>query len=292
MIHHVFISHSAKDKAKADAVCAALESRSIQCWVASRNIRPGADWGKSIIDAISKSRVMVLILSSSANDSPQVKREVERAVNKEIVVVPLRVEDVQPSGALEYFLSTQHWIDASTPPLEKHLEQIAESIKVLLEDSATESEQEQLEDSATETEQEQIAEPIVSRCEAARSIPRQVHSLKEVEALSQNGKVLLITFAAAESGEHVGINELESWVFPIIKQFVESEDISICYARAKGTFLNTAIGNELKQLSVGALGVFLFHSGRLADHRKLSYLVSKDFYINTLQQLFGVEFHK
>ncbi len=292
MIHDVFISHSANDKAKADAVCAALESRNIKCWVAPRNIRPGADWGKSIVDAISQSRVMILILSSSANDSPQVKREVERAVNKEIVVVPIRVEDVQPSGALEYFLSTQHWIDASTPPFEKHLELMSESIRILLDDSATESKQEELENSATETEHEQTAEPKVSGRDVARSIPRQVHSIKEVEALSQNGEVLLITFQADERGETNGRYELESRIFPIIKQFLDSKDISICYARAKGTFFNTSIGNELKQLSVGALGVFLFSNGRLGDHRKLPYLVSKDIYINTLQQLFGVEFHE
>jgi hypothetical protein len=276
MTHDVFISHSVNDKAKADAVCAALESHSIRCWVAPRNIQPGADWGESIIDAISKSRVMVLILSSGANGSPQVKREVERAVNKGIVLVPLRVEDVQPSGALEYFLSTQHWIDASTPPLEKHLGQIAESIRGLLDDSATESKQEQVEDSATETEQEQVAEPKVSGRETARSIPRQVHSLKEVKELSQSGKVLLLTFSAESGhGENNARNELESEVFPSIKQFVESKGILLCYARAKGTFFNTDIGNELKQLSVGALGVFLFSSERLADHRQLPYLAGK-----------------
>jgi len=43
---------------------------------------PGADWGESIINAIESSRIMVLIFSQSVNASPQIKREVERAVNK------------------------------------------------------------------------------------------------------------------------------------------------------------------------------------------------------------------
>ena len=43
---------------------------------------PGADWGESIIDAIESSRIMILIFSQNANVSPQIKREVERAVNK------------------------------------------------------------------------------------------------------------------------------------------------------------------------------------------------------------------
>jgi hypothetical protein len=32
----------------------------------------------------------------------------------------VRVEDVLPAGSLEYFLSTQQWLDAFPPPLEPH----------------------------------------------------------------------------------------------------------------------------------------------------------------------------
>lgn len=35
MARDVFISHSAHDKAVADAICAALEEAAIRCWVAS-----------------------------------------------------------------------------------------------------------------------------------------------------------------------------------------------------------------------------------------------------------------
>jgi hypothetical protein len=43
---HVFISHSSRDKQAADAVCAALEAQLFQCWIAPRNITPGADWDR------------------------------------------------------------------------------------------------------------------------------------------------------------------------------------------------------------------------------------------------------
>jgi tetratricopeptide (TPR) repeat protein len=133
MAHDVFVSHSAKDKPTADAVCAVLESQGIRCWVAPRDIVPGKDWGESIIDAITGARVMVLIFSTHANDSHQIKREVERAVNKGIPVIPLRIEDITPTKALEYFLSTPHWLDAFTPPLEKHLEYLAQIIRAIVE---------------------------------------------------------------------------------------------------------------------------------------------------------------
>jgi hypothetical protein len=80
MTHDVFISYSADDKPIADAMCTNLESNSIRCWIAPRDILPGMDWGSSIIDAIASSRVMVLLLSSHSNNSLQVNREVEPSI--------------------------------------------------------------------------------------------------------------------------------------------------------------------------------------------------------------------
>ena len=76
----VFISHSAKDKAVADAVCAKLEAVEIGCWIAPRDVMPGTDWSAAIVDGITQSRVFVLIFSAKANCSGHVKREVELAI--------------------------------------------------------------------------------------------------------------------------------------------------------------------------------------------------------------------
>ena len=138
MSHDIFICYSARDKTVANAMCAVLEAEGIRCWIAPRDIVPGADWGESIIDAINEARAMVLVFSSNANDAQQqIKREIERAVNKGIPVVPFRIENVMPTKALEYFLSTPHWLDAFTPPLDDHVRQLADSIKRLLGKEAT-----------------------------------------------------------------------------------------------------------------------------------------------------------
>jgi hypothetical protein len=131
MSHDVFISYSSKDKPIADAVCAGLEAKGLRCWIAPRDILPGADWGSAIIDAITGSKVMVLIFSGNANSSPQIKREVERAVAKGVKLLPFRVEDVPMSKSLEYFISTPHWLDALSRPVEGHIAKLAETIRVL-----------------------------------------------------------------------------------------------------------------------------------------------------------------
>ncbi len=82
MAHDVFISYSSKDQTAADALCATLEAHGIPCWIATRNITYGSDYGEAIVDGIHESRVMVLVFSSHANTSPHIKREVDRAVSK------------------------------------------------------------------------------------------------------------------------------------------------------------------------------------------------------------------
>ena len=93
---------------------------------------PGADWGESIINAIESSRIMILIFSQNANASPQIKREVERAVDKGVYIIPFRVDDVKPTRSLEYFISASQWMDAFLPPLERHLDILAKTVKAML----------------------------------------------------------------------------------------------------------------------------------------------------------------
>lgn len=132
MAHDIFISYSTKDKPTADAACATLEAAGIRCWIAPRDILPGMEWGDSIIRAINDCRAMVLVFSSNANDSQQIRREVERAVSKGVPVIPLRIEDIAPTHSLEYFIGTVHWLDALTPPLESHLHRLSENVAALL----------------------------------------------------------------------------------------------------------------------------------------------------------------
>jgi len=132
MAHDVFISYSSKDKPTADAVCAALESRGVRCWIAPRDVLPGEEYAASIVDALHSSRIMVLVFSSGANQSPQVLREVERAVSRGLPILPLRIENVPPSEAMEFYIASRHWLDALTVPLEQHLVRLCDTVKLIL----------------------------------------------------------------------------------------------------------------------------------------------------------------
>jgi TIR domain len=129
MARDVFISYSQPDQEIALEMVARIEERGISCWIAPRDIAPSSDWAAEIIDAISNARIMVLVFSANSNGSPQVRREVERAVHKGITILPFRIENVLPSKSLEYFLSAQHWMDAFSLPREPHYARLCEHLK-------------------------------------------------------------------------------------------------------------------------------------------------------------------
>ena len=133
MAHDVFISYSSRDKPIADAVCAGLEAAGVRCWIAPRDIVGGQSWASAIIGGIENARVMVVVFTDNVNASPQVLSEVERAVHKRLWLVSLRIEDVAPSKDFEYFLSSRHWLDAITPPVQRHIQKLADDIRRLLE---------------------------------------------------------------------------------------------------------------------------------------------------------------
>ncbi len=132
MARDIFVSYSQPDREHAFALVQKLEARGLSVWIAPRDVAPSTDWAAEIIDAISSARLMLLIFSASSNDSDQVRREVERAVHKRLRILPFRIEDVQPSKSLEYFLSAQHWMDAFPPPLQPHVDRLCEYLDFAL----------------------------------------------------------------------------------------------------------------------------------------------------------------
>jgi tetratricopeptide (TPR) repeat protein len=108
---HVFISYSSKDSKFARAICSALESRGLPCWISSRDVGPGENFMDAIVHAIGAAQVMVLVFSENANNSEDIKREIVLASSGKVTIIPVRVEDVAPKGAFAYQFATRQWID-------------------------------------------------------------------------------------------------------------------------------------------------------------------------------------
>src|ERR1700681_1671370 len=124
----VFISHAREDQATAAEVCALLEARGVQCWMAPRDVAPGAKWDEAIVAAIQSAHTFLLILSAAANASPYVSNEVNHAFGARKTIFTFRVEDVLPGKSLGFYLARHHWTDGFPPPLAKKVDGVAVAI--------------------------------------------------------------------------------------------------------------------------------------------------------------------
>jgi len=125
MSHDVFISYSIKDLAAAETVCRELEAAGLRCWYASRDMLPGCDFARALVDAIDTCGSLVPVLSGNSNASRGQAREIERALSLEKLILPFRITRDDPTGSLAYLLSGLDWIDASSPPIEEHVPALA-----------------------------------------------------------------------------------------------------------------------------------------------------------------------
>jgi hypothetical protein len=111
MGYDAFISFSSKDGIAADKLRHGLELRGLSCWISSRDVAPGADFADSIVKALETSSVMVLVFSANANNSDEVKKELVLAGEYKMPVMPVRIENVLPSGAFRYQLTIRQYLD-------------------------------------------------------------------------------------------------------------------------------------------------------------------------------------
>jgi hypothetical protein len=107
----IFIAYSSKDQEVARTICTALENRGLACWISLRNIKAGENYGEQILKAIRAAKIMVLVFTTHANNSKEIKKELALANQNNLVVIPVRIEDVTPNEVFAYEFATQQWID-------------------------------------------------------------------------------------------------------------------------------------------------------------------------------------
>jgi len=128
----VFVSYASQDRAVADTICAALEAEGLACWIAPRNVTPGEFYADAIVRALNQARILVLVLTDHAITSPHVLREIERTSAKRHSILTLRVDPVSLPPALEYFLSSSQWLDATALGVERALPALVEAARRVL----------------------------------------------------------------------------------------------------------------------------------------------------------------
>lgn len=113
MAYDVFISYSSLNEQLATEILHNLEKGELKCFFASRDIRPGQDYSTIITPAIKNSRIMVMLATQEAYDSPNVKSEVRIAFDNKIRIIPFKADSTILPEEWQYYLSFAQWLDAS-----------------------------------------------------------------------------------------------------------------------------------------------------------------------------------
>lgn len=132
----VFISYHTKSSRNiVEAICNELESHSIKCWYAPRNVV--SQYAGDIVRAIRKCKIFLLLLNKEASNSQDVLNEINEAYERlrakeNIYILPFHISDDEISTDASYYLRRLHWIDAIDPPMKKRIEELRDRICFLL----------------------------------------------------------------------------------------------------------------------------------------------------------------
>jgi hypothetical protein len=95
----VFLSHSSVDKAMVRTLAQDIEAAGYSIWLDERELLPGDKLLERIAEAVSTSRVMLVVISRASVTSKWLRQELtvvsERMVRGECRVIPVLIEDVE-----------------------------------------------------------------------------------------------------------------------------------------------------------------------------------------------------
>jgi hypothetical protein len=132
----VFISYGSDDAELARELRRHLERGGYSCWMAPDDVAGPKSWAEQIVEAIASCKVVLVLISSVANRSTHVSKEVDLAMAHGKAVLPVRVEDVAPTGALQYLLALAQWIDAFPGGLGPHADEVRRRVAAIIEAEA------------------------------------------------------------------------------------------------------------------------------------------------------------
>lgn len=138
----VFISYKAEEIEEASWVRSVLENNGISCWMAPACIPGGSSYAVEIPQAIRQAKVFVLILSSKAQSSQWVSREVDLAINEGKIVLPFMLENCALKDDFNFYLTNVQRYTAYENKVAA-VEKMLKEIKALVGDKPSEVKQEE-----------------------------------------------------------------------------------------------------------------------------------------------------
>ena len=127
----VFVSYSRQDNEKVLALTRKLRDAGVTMWMDVRNIDGAAMWGEEIVNAVAKSKVLLLLVSRSSVNSQNVVKEVLLASERKGHILPVDLEATEVPGSLRYALAGIQHIEFYRGDPEEHMRAILRALERL-----------------------------------------------------------------------------------------------------------------------------------------------------------------
>lgn len=119
----IFVCYSSNDIDTVKSLIEKIESDGTTCWYSDRNMPKNSlsqfDYKSKIEEAISKSKVFLVIMSRNSMLSDDVKWELDMADKHQIINrIEYRIEEVENTTKFKFFFDGIQWIDAANEPQE------------------------------------------------------------------------------------------------------------------------------------------------------------------------------
>ncbi|HET7085043.1 MAG TPA: TIR domain-containing protein [Rhizomicrobium sp.] len=111
MAGEIFISYRRADEAWARHLHDRLKAEGVEAWYDGL-VGPGQEWRTATARALEASQIFVLLFSENAAQSSDIVKELAAATHEKKLIVPVRLQNIEPKGAFLYELASRNWVNA------------------------------------------------------------------------------------------------------------------------------------------------------------------------------------
>ena len=130
MAGEVFISYRRADQAWARHLYNQLKAEGVEAWYDGL-VGPGQEWRTATAMALEASQIFVILFSENAAQSSDIVKELAAATHEKKLVIPVRLQNIEPKGAFLYELASRNWVNAYEDT-ERKLDELAKGLSHLV----------------------------------------------------------------------------------------------------------------------------------------------------------------
>lgn len=133
MEYTAFISHSNKDEKAVKTIRGYLEGLGYICFVSQRDLKHNDNWQTQLVEAMDASAMLIYIHSHTANESPEVSREINYFADRcHRPILVYRLSDEPYNNDKAYYVQSINYIDSLDDPSDG-LEKLSRNVQETLE---------------------------------------------------------------------------------------------------------------------------------------------------------------